>query len=126
MFDVLNFSCILLTKQPAQKSRQQLRSCLDIQVIAIGGLSFPAMGTDGKGMRLLESRGHTLCKPYPALTPMVGAHVASKQLAGKSALWRYRRIVHMRRQTYQVIGSEQSSCHLIDRFLLSLCLLSSN
>lgn len=58
---------------------------MPLQIIATGGLSFPSMGTDGEGMRLLEALGHTLSKPYPALTPLQGTHIASKHLAGKGS-----------------------------------------
>jgi hypothetical protein len=51
-------------------------------VLATGGLSFPAVGTDGTGHRLLEALGHTLVPPYPALTPLLGGHPGGEQLAG--------------------------------------------
>lgn len=53
-----------------------------MQVVATGGLSYPAMGTDGVGMRALERMGHNLHAPYPALTPLRGTHAASQQLSG--------------------------------------------
>lgn len=56
----------------------------DRVIMATGGMSFPSMGTDGHGMRLLQKMRHTLHKPYPALTPLKGSHVASMQLAGLS------------------------------------------
>lgn len=42
------------------------------QVLAMGGSSFPKMGTDGTGFRILRELGHTLRPPYPALTPLKG------------------------------------------------------
>ncbi|GLC46001.1 hypothetical protein PLESTB_001029100 [Pleodorina starrii] len=56
----------------------------DKLIVATGGLSFPAVGTDGTGHRLLRGLGHTLHEPYPALTPLTGAHPAGEQLAGVS------------------------------------------
>ncbi|GLI62363.1 hypothetical protein VaNZ11_004982 [Volvox africanus] len=56
----------------------------DKLIIATGGLSFPAVGTDGTGHRLMRLLGHTLHEPYPALTPLTGAHPAGEQLAGLS------------------------------------------
>lgn len=53
-------------------------------IICTGGMSFPAVGTDGTGHRILEGLGHELVPPYPALTPLVGAHPANHQLAGLS------------------------------------------
>lgn len=52
--------------------------------MATGGLSFPAVGTDGTGLRLLRALGHSLHEPYPALTPLTGKHPAAEQLAGVS------------------------------------------
>lgn len=52
------------------------------QIIATGGLSFPAVGTDGTGLRILRSLGHSLHETYPALTPLTGAHPNDEQLAG--------------------------------------------
>lgn len=42
-------------------------------VVAMGGKSFPAVGTDGKGYLLAQELGHTICPVYPALTPLTGA-----------------------------------------------------
>ena len=53
-------------------------------VIASGGLSFPKVGTDGTGHRLLEGLGHSMHGPYPALTPLLGAHPGLENLAGVS------------------------------------------
>ncbi|KAK9821753.1 hypothetical protein WJX81_003628 [Elliptochloris bilobata] len=57
----------------------------DRVVLALGGSSFPKMGTDGTGFRVLRALGHTLRPPYPALTPLKGAHPAGSQLAGLAA-----------------------------------------
>ncbi|GFR47749.1 hypothetical protein Agub_g9514 [Astrephomene gubernaculifera] len=56
----------------------------DKLIIATGGLSFPAVGTDGTGHRMLQALGHRLSEPYPALTPLKGPHPAGQQLAGVS------------------------------------------
>jgi len=40
-------------------------------VIATGGLSVPNTGSDGTGLRLLESLGHLVQPTYPALTPLL-------------------------------------------------------
>jgi hypothetical protein len=55
-----------------------------MQIVATGGLSFPAVGTDGTGHRLLAKLGHKLKPTYPALTPLTGPHPAGSQLAGLS------------------------------------------
>jgi predicted flavoprotein YhiN len=54
----------------------------DSVVLALGGSSFPKMGTDGMGYRMLSRLGVPLKQPYPALTPLTGAHPAGEQLAG--------------------------------------------
>jgi predicted flavoprotein YhiN len=41
-------------------------------ILAMGGKSFPAVGTDGKGYQLAQELGHTLRPTYPALTPLTG------------------------------------------------------
>ncbi len=54
--------------------------------MATGGLSFPKMGTDGLGHRLVQQLGHSMLPLYPALTPLRGSHPAEGQLAGKSLI----------------------------------------
>ncbi|EFN54344.1 hypothetical protein CHLNCDRAFT_9535, partial [Chlorella variabilis] len=53
-------------------------------VLATGGLSFPRLGATGDGYRLLRQHGHSLHEPYPALTPLLGAHPGQQQLTGIS------------------------------------------
>lgn len=56
----------------------------DRVVLCSGGLSFPAVGTDGTGYRILQGLGHRLHATYPALTPLTGPHPGGQQLAGLS------------------------------------------
>ena len=53
-------------------------------VLATGGLSFPAVGTDGAGHRVARALGHTINQTYAALTPLLGGHPGGAQLAGLS------------------------------------------
>ncbi|KAJ9534923.1 hypothetical protein QJQ45_029583 [Haematococcus lacustris] len=53
-------------------------------VMATGGLSFPAVGTDCTGLRVLKRAGHSLNEVYPALVPLTGPHPGGQQLAGLS------------------------------------------
>jgi len=47
----------------------------DALVLSTGGLSFPAVGTDGTGHRVAaRDLGHSLQAPFPALVPLLGAH----------------------------------------------------
>ena len=53
-------------------------------VLATGGLSVPSTGSDGVGLRIVQSLGHTLVPTYPALTPLTTSEAAHKALAGVS------------------------------------------
>lgn len=56
----------------------------DAVVVATGGLSVPATGSDGTGLRLLETLGHTIHPLYPALTPLTADPHRHGPLAGVS------------------------------------------
>jgi predicted Rossmann fold flavoprotein len=53
-------------------------------VLASGGLSVPATGSDGTGIRLVQQLGHTVNELYPALTPLTAAPAVHSALAGVS------------------------------------------
>ena len=53
-------------------------------IIATGGLSVPATGSDGTGLRILERLGHTIHDTYPALTPLTAEPPRHAGLAGVS------------------------------------------
>ncbi len=53
-------------------------------VVATGGLSVPNTGSDGAGLRLLESLGHTVHPTYPALTPLTTGVARWTELSGVS------------------------------------------
>ena len=53
-------------------------------VLATGGLSVPATGSDGAGLRIAEKLGHTLVPTYPALVPLTSSLPAHGTLAGVS------------------------------------------
>jgi len=53
-------------------------------VIATGGLSVPATGSDGTGMRIVRQLGHSLHETYPALTPLTADPPVHAGLAGVS------------------------------------------
>jgi predicted Rossmann fold flavoprotein len=53
-------------------------------VLATGGLSVPASGSDGAGIRIAERLGHTIHPTYPALTPLVADPPRHGDLAGIS------------------------------------------
>jgi predicted flavoprotein YhiN len=51
--------------------------------MATGGKSYSKLGTYGGGWRVLRGLGHKLRDPYPALTPLKGAHPSGAQLSGE-------------------------------------------
>lgn len=53
-------------------------------ILASGGLSVPATGSDGTGLRLVEWLGHTVHPTYPALTPLLADPPVHGHLAGVS------------------------------------------
>lgn len=61
----------------------------DRVVVATGGLSVPATGSDGAGLQWLEALGHTVHRLYPALTPLTGLPEHA-ELAGVSLTVRIR------------------------------------
>lgn len=53
-------------------------------VLATGGLSVPATGSDGTGIRVAARLGHAVHDTYPALTPLVAEPAAHASLSGVS------------------------------------------
>jgi predicted Rossmann fold flavoprotein len=53
-------------------------------ILATGGLSVPATGSDGAGLRIAQVLGHTIVPTYPALVPLTGLNAAHRALAGVS------------------------------------------
>ena len=53
-------------------------------IVATGGLSVPATGSDGAGLRFAESLGHTVHALYPALTPLIANPPVHAELSGLS------------------------------------------
>lgn len=56
----------------------------DAVIIATGGLSVPATGSDGRGLAILRRLGHTIHTTYAALTPITVEPNAFTELAGIS------------------------------------------
>lgn len=53
-------------------------------ILATGGLSVPATGSDGIGLRIAEAREHVIHDTYPALTPLTASPHPQAELAGVS------------------------------------------
>jgi predicted Rossmann fold flavoprotein len=56
----------------------------DAVIVATGGLSVPNTGSDGTGLTMLATMGHTIHPTYAALTPVCAAPSAYGDLAGIS------------------------------------------
>jgi predicted Rossmann fold flavoprotein len=56
----------------------------DRVVLATGGLSVPATGSDGIGLRIARELGHEIVETYPALTPLVAGSDRHAALSGVS------------------------------------------
>lgn len=53
-------------------------------ILATGGLSVPATGSDGTGLTIARALGHAIVPPYPALVPLTCDNPAHRALAGLS------------------------------------------
>jgi predicted Rossmann fold flavoprotein len=56
----------------------------DAVILATGGLSVAATGSDGGGLRIAEALGHTVHPTYAALTPLIADPAPFASLAGVS------------------------------------------
>jgi predicted Rossmann fold flavoprotein len=56
----------------------------DAVIVACGGLSVPATGSEGAGLRIAEKLGHTMHQTYAALTPIVSQPAPFGSLSGVS------------------------------------------
>ncbi len=56
----------------------------DRVVLATGGLSVPATGSDGIGLRIAQAFGHDLVETYPALAPLLAGDDRHAALSGVS------------------------------------------
>ena len=63
-------------------------------IVATGGLSVPATGSDGTGLDIARRLNHRMVDTYPALTPIVGSDAAHATLAGVSLNVRLRALAH--------------------------------
>lgn len=56
----------------------------DLLIVATGGLSVPATGSDGRGLSWLKGLGHTVHPTYAALTPVLAHPAPFAELSGVS------------------------------------------
>ena len=53
-------------------------------LVATGGISYPATGSDGSGYRLAEQTGHTIVPPQPSLCSLISPDPACRKMMGLS------------------------------------------
>lgn len=53
-------------------------------LLATGGITYPKTGSEGEGLIIARSAGHTIISPKPALTPVIVKQFLFKELAGIS------------------------------------------
>ena len=58
---------------------------VDRVILATGGLSVPATGSDGIGLDIARRLHHRMVDTYPALTPLLGSDDAHASLSGRVA-----------------------------------------
>jgi predicted Rossmann fold flavoprotein len=66
---------------------------VDRVIVATGGLSVPATGSDGTGLEIARRLGHRMIDTYPALTPLFGKDESHTSLSGVSLDVRLRALV---------------------------------
>jgi predicted Rossmann fold flavoprotein len=91
---VLDFNITLTGLEPC-KDRWIVRTshgAIDAArvVLATGGLSVPATGSNGRGIQLAEALGHRVNQVYPALTPLLADPAVHASLSGVSLRARVR------------------------------------
>jgi len=52
-------------------------------IIAAGGRSYPKLGSDGSGLRLAQSLGHSIIEPVPAAVPLITKDTLCQVLQGQ-------------------------------------------
>ncbi len=67
-------------------------------ILACGGQSVPASGSDGSGYRLAKKLGHSLVAPYPALVPLTSKDKDFADLSGVAVEVTWRAILNKRVQ----------------------------
>lgn len=64
------------------KTNEREFSCTSI-VLATGGKSYPALGSDGSGFELAKRLGHTIVEPVISAVPLVSKNILSHYLQGE-------------------------------------------
>ena len=79
---------------------------VDRVIVATGGLSVPATGSDGTGLDIARRLGHRMIDTYPALTPLFGKDESHTSLSGVSLDVRLRALVRRRLGEGGKVGSK--------------------
>lgn len=62
-------------------------------IVAAGGRSYPALGSDGSGYELLRALGHTIVQPVPSAVPLLVKDRSCHLLQGQKVMARARAII---------------------------------
>jgi predicted Rossmann fold flavoprotein len=93
----IQFDAIVTGISPSQSGFTIATSRGDLNcdrvIVATGGLSVPATGSDGTGLDIAKQFGHEMIDTYPALTPLLGRDDRHASLAGVSLNVRLRALV---------------------------------
>jgi predicted flavoprotein YhiN len=84
----IRFNTELVDLQPSRAGWSVVTTQGDLQatavVLATGGLSVPATGSAGIGLKLAQALGHVVHDTYPALTPLLASPAPHAHLSGVS------------------------------------------
>lgn len=78
--------------------------CFDAVILATGGASYPATGSDGSGYRLAKDAGHTLVPLVPSLVPLVSPDPFCADVQGVSLKNVKIRVVDANKPVYEDFG----------------------
>ncbi|MGM9608935.1 MAG: NAD(P)/FAD-dependent oxidoreductase [Eubacteriales bacterium] len=78
--------------------------CFDAVILATGGASYPATGSDGSGYRLAQDAGHTLVPLVPSLVPLVSPDTFCADAQGVSLKNVKIRVIDANKTVYEDFG----------------------
>lgn len=86
---LLNTECFAVKKldsgfEVMTRNKEGKQSVINTKklIIAAGGKTYPALGSDGSGFRLADSLGHTVIEPVPSALPLESKNLLSQLLQG--------------------------------------------
>ena len=77
-------ACPTSSRSDKQPPKTSVDFFADAVILAAGGSSYPATGSNGAGIKLAAQAGHTIVPVRPALVPIITAGTLAQQLQGLS------------------------------------------